>query len=333
MSEPSAYQPPFTLTSEIVSLVADIAEKIGRLSAKPDFDMSLRLRRINRIRTITGSLAIEGNTLTEVQITAILDGKMVLAPPREVQEARNALAVYERLSEWNGLKEADLLAAHQQLMLGLLDYPGAYRQGGVGVMAGDKVLHMAPPASRVPVLMTQLFDWLRTSREHPLIASSIFHYEFEFIHPFEDGNGRMGRLWQTLLLSCWQPAFAWLPVESLVHQQQAAYYKALSDSTAATDCAPFISFMLGCIHETVSRVVERTETPVEMRVEAPVKKLKTPERILLLLQKQPELTLAEVAQAIGLSLSAVERAAMKLQQEGKLRHHGAKKKGRWEVMH
>lgn len=332
MSEPSAYQPPFTLTSDIVSLVADIAEKIGRLSAKPDFDMSLRLRRINRIRTITGSLAIEGNTLTEVQITAILDGKIVLAPPREVQEARNALAVYERLSEWSGLKEADLLVAHQQLMLGLLDYPGAYRQGGVGVMAGDKVLHMAPPASRVPVLMTQLFDWLRTSREHPLIASSIFHYEFEFIHPFEDGNGRMGRLWQTLLLSRWQPAFAWLPVESLVHQQQAAYYKALSDSTAATDCAPFIRFMLGCIHEAVSRVVERTETPVEMRVEAPVKKLKTPQRILVLLQKQPELTLAEVAQAIGMSLSAVERAAVKLQQAGKLRHHGAKKKGTWEVM-
>ncbi|MES3041645.1 MAG: Fic family protein [Pseudomonadota bacterium] len=326
-----SYQPPFTLTSDIVSLVADIAEKIGRLSAKPDFDMSLRLRRINRIRTITGSLAIEGNTLTEEQITAILDGKMVLAPPREVQEARNALAVYEGLSEWNGLKEADLLTAHQQLMLGLLDYPGAYRQGGVGVMAGDKVLHMAPPASRVPVLMTQLFDWLRTSPEHPLIASSIFHYEFEFIHPFEDGNGRMGRLWQTLLLSRWQPAFAWLPVESLVHQQQAAYYKALSDSTATTDCAPFIRFMLGCIHEAVNRVVERTETPVQMPVETPVKKLKTPGRILLLLQKQPELTLAEVAQAIGLSLSAVERAAMKLQQEGKLRHHGAKKKGIWEV--
>ncbi len=326
------YKPPFTLTSDIVSLVADIAEKIGRLSAKPDFDMSLRLRRINRIRTITGSLAIEGNTLTEAQITAILDGKMVLAPPREVQEARNALAVYERLSEWNGLNEADLLAAHQQLMLGLLDYPGAYRHGGVGVMAGDKVLHMAPPASRVPVLMTQLFDWLRTSREHPLIASSIFHYEFEFIHPFEDGNGRMGRLWQTALLSRWQPAFAWLPVESLVHQQQAAYYKALSDSTAATDCAPFIRFMLGCIHEAVSRVVDCKETPVEKLVETPVKKLKTPQRILLLLQKQPELTLAEVAQAIGLSLSAVERAAMKLQQEGKLRHQGSKKKGTWEVI-
>ena len=332
MPDSLSYQPPFTLTSDIVTLVADIAEKIGLLSARPDFDMSLRLRRINRIRTITGSLAIEGNTLSEAQITAILDGKPVLAPPRELQEARNALAVYERLSEWDALNEADLLSAHRQLMLGLLDHPGAYRSGGVGVMAGDKVLHMAPPASRVPVLMSQLFAWLRSSGAHPLIASSMFHYEFEFIHPFADGNGRMGRLWQTLLLSRWQPAFAWLPVESLVHQQQAAYYQALSDSTAATDGAPFIRFMLGCIHEAVTRVVDRSETPVEMPVETPVEKRKTPQRILLLLQDQPDLTLAEVAQAIGLSQSAVERAAMKLQQSGKLRHHGPKKGGHWEVV-
>lgn len=325
------YQPPFTLTSEIVTLVADIAEQVGRLSARPDFDMDLRLRRINRIRTITGSLAIEGNTLSEEQITAILDGKTVLAPPRELQEARNALAVYERLAEWDALEEGDLLAAHQQLMLGLLDHPGTYRRGGVGVMAGDKVLHMAPPASRVPKLMAQLFDWLRASREHPLIASSVFHYEFEFIHPFADGNGRMGRLWQTLLLSRWQPAFAWLPVESLVHRQQAAYYQALSDSTKASDSAPFIQFMLGCIHEAISKA--GAAVSVEMSVQPPVQKApKTPQQILALLRQQPELTLAEVAQATGRSLRTVERAAAKLQADGKLRYHGPKKGGRWEVL-
>jgi len=187
---PSRYQPPYTLTSEIVSLVADIAEQVGRLSATHEFNMDLRLRRINRIRTITGSLAIEGNTLTEEQITAILEGKTVLAPPRELQEARNALAVYEQLPQWNGHNERHLLAAHKQLMYGLLDRPGVYRAGGVGVMAGKKVLHMAPPAGRVPLLMSRLFNWLRSSKEHPLIASSVFHYEFEFIHPFADGNGR-----------------------------------------------------------------------------------------------------------------------------------------------
>lgn len=206
------YHPPFTLTSEIVSLVAAIAEQVGRLSAQSGSGMDLRLRRINRIRTVTGSLAIEGNTLSEEQITSILDGKQVLAPPRELQEARNALAVYEQLHTWDGLSEADLLAAHRMLMQGLLDVPGTYRSGGAGVMAGDKVLHMAPPANRVPALMAQLFGWLQNSQEHPLIASSVFHYELEFIHPFADGNGRMGRLWQTLLLSSGSrplPGFPW----------------------------------------------------------------------------------------------------------------------------
>jgi len=328
---PSRYQPPYTLTSEIVSLVADIAEQVGRLSATHEFNMDLRLRRINRIRTITGSLAIEGNTLTEEQITAILEGKTVLAPPRELQEARNALAVYEQLPQWNGHNERHLLAAHKQLMYGLLDRPGVYRAGGVGVMAGKKVLHMAPPAGRVPLLMSRLFNWLRSSKEHPLIASSVFHYEFEFIHPFADGNGRMGRLWQTLLLSRWQPAFAWLPVESLVHRQQAAYYRAINASTAAADCAPFIRFMLGCIHDAVTKAGPKTT--VETTVETPVKKVaKTPQRILTLLRQQPELTLAEVAQAIGRSPRAVERAAVKLQQENKLRYHGPKRGGHWEVV-
>lgn len=329
MSKPK-YQPPYSLTSEIVSLVADIAEQVGRLSATHEFDMDLRLRRINRIRTITGSLAIEGNTLTEDQITAILEGKTVLAPPRELQEARNALAVYEQLSKWNGVKERDLLAAHKQLMRGLLDHPGIYRTSGVGVMAGKKVLHMAPQAGRVPRLMAQLFDWLRSSKEHPLIASSVFHYQFEFIHPFADGNGRMGRLWQTLLLSHWQPAFAWLPVESLVYQQQAGYYRAIKESTAAADCAPFIRFMLGCIHDAIIKAT--LKTPVEAPVKAPVERAaRTPQKILALLSQQPELTLAEVAQAIGRSLRAVERAVVKLQQENKLRYHGPKKGGHWEV--
>ena len=323
----SKFQPPFSLTSDIVSLVADIAEQVGRLSAQPDSGLDLRLRRINRIRTVTGSLAIEGNTLSEEQITAILEGKTVLAPPRELQEARNALAVYERLSEWDAHREGDLLAAHKQLMLGLLDHPGAYRRGGVGVMAGGKVLHMAPQANRVPKLMGQLFDWLRYSQEHPLIASSVFHYEFEFIHPFADGNGRMGRLWQTLLLSRWQPALAWLPVESLVHQQQEVYYQALDASTKASDSAPFIRFMLGCILDAVSNAGAKTraETRAETRV-------KTPQQILNLLREQPQLTLAEVAGTLGRAVSTIERAVAKLQADGKLRYHGPKKGGRWDVL-
>ncbi|MDP2992315.1 MAG: Fic family protein [Deltaproteobacteria bacterium] len=181
--------------------MAKISETVGRLSALTDAAKALRLRRINRIRTIRGSLAIEGNTLSEEQITAILDGKLVIAPPREIQEARNAITAYDRFEQWRPEVDAELLEAHRILMAGLIDEAGAYRRGGVGVMAGGQVIHMAPPADRVPALMHDLLQWLGASDQHPLIASSVFHYEFEFIHPFADGNGRMGRLWQTLILT------------------------------------------------------------------------------------------------------------------------------------
>lgn len=256
-----AYNPPFTLTSAIVTLIANISEQLGRLSVRLEQEQALRLRRINRIRTVTGSLAIEGNTLSEAQITAILDGKRVIAPPREIQEASNALTAYEQLPHWNGHNQSDLLAAHRVLMLGLIDSAGQYRQGGVGVMAGEQVLHMAPPASQVHRLMDDLFQWLANTQEHPLISSSAFHYEFEFIHPFADGNGRIGRLWQTLLLCQWQPVFRDIPVESLIHKHQAGYYQAINDSTAQTDAAPFILFMLQRIHEALTEAASADSTP------------------------------------------------------------------------
>ncbi|MCU7839219.1 MAG: Fic family protein [Candidatus Thiodiazotropha sp. (ex Troendleina suluensis)] len=251
------YQPPFTLTRDTVSLVAEISERVGRLSIQLEQESQLRLRRINRIRTVTGSLAIEGNTLSEAQITAILDGKRVIAPPREIQEASNALAAYEQLPQWDPQHENDLRVAHRVLMLGLMQDTGVYRLGGAGVMAGDRLLHMAPSANQVPRLMKALFGWLGASRDHPLIVSSVFHYEFEFIHPFADGNGRMGRLWQTLMLSRWQPLFANLPVESLVHQHQSEYYQAINQSTAQSDSAPFITFMLTMIRDAL----ESSATP------------------------------------------------------------------------
>lgn len=247
-----SYQPPYSLTPPILNLVAEISEAIGRLSAQTESTKELRLRRINRIRTIQGSLAIEGNTLSEAQITAILDGKRVIAPPREIQEARNAIAAYDRFEQWRPHSEDDLLEAHRILMAGLLDEAGAYRRGGVGVMAGGEVIHMAPPADRVPTLMNNLLHWLHTTDHHPLIASSVFHYEFEFIHPFADGNGRMGRLWQTLILFRWNPLFAHIPVESLVHEHQAEYYQALQHSTNQTDSAPFIEFMLRMVLNAVT---------------------------------------------------------------------------------
>jgi Fic family protein len=247
----SDYCPPFSLTGEVVTLVAAIGEMLGRFELRLEREDPLRLRRTNRIRTVTGSLAIEGNTLSEGQITALLDGKRVIAPPREIQEARNALTAYERMPAWNPGREHDLLEAHRLLMLGLVDGAGGYRGGGVGVMAGDQVLHMAPPARQAPRLMADLLAWLATTEDHPLIASSVFHYELEFIHPFADGNGRIGRLWQSLLLSRWQPLFAHLPVEGLIHRHQAAYYQAIQQSTGQTDCAPFIAFTLRMIRDAL----------------------------------------------------------------------------------
>lgn len=260
------YQPPFSITPAIVTLVGKISETVGRLTILREQAISLRLRRINRVRTIRGSLAIEGNTLTEAQVTAILDGKRVIAPPREVQEVRNALAAYERFDDWNPGAEKDLLDAHRILMSGLIDEAGNYRRGGVGVMDGSHDIHMAPPADRVPALMGDLFHWLATSDAHPLIASSVFHYEFEFIHPFADGNGRMGRLWQSLVLARWNTLFADLPVENLVFEHQSEYYQALQESTQQTDCSPFIEFMLTMIFDAVVTSAPQVTPPVTPQV-------------------------------------------------------------------
>jgi Fic family protein len=264
-----AYRPPCTLTPGIVTLAASIGEWVGQLAVRLETARDLRLRRINRIRSIHGSLAIEGNTLSEEQITAILGGKPVIAPPREIQEARNALDAYERMASWHPAREDDLLAAHRTLMAGLVDDAGAWRQRGVGVMAGDVVIHMAPQADRVPQLMRALLRWLADTDAHPLVASSIFHYEFEFIHPFSDGNGRIGRLWQTLILSRWKPLFADIPVESLVHEHQAGYYRAIQDSTQQADSAPFVEFMLNRILEAVASAAPQVApqvTPQVMRL-------------------------------------------------------------------
>lgn len=282
--------PPFTLTPAMLDLCTRIGEQVGRLSALEQSAQLLRLRRINRIRTVHGSLAIEGNTLSEEQITAILDGKRVLAPPREIQEAHNALVTYEHLDQWQPYKSADLLDAHRCLMDGLLGEAGSYRSSGVGVMSGNQVIHMAPQANRVADLMNDLLVWLKTTDIHPLIASSIFHYEFEFIHPFADGNGRMGRLWQTLILSKWQPMFAYIPVESLVHQHQQDYYAAIRQSTIQTDSAPFIMFMLERILAAIDNIASPQVTPQA-----------TPQVKALLQSLQGEMSREEIMQKLGLS--------------------------------
>jgi len=290
------YQPPYKISSKIIHLIAQISEALGRLTVLAQIQDELKLRKANRIRTIQGSLAIEGNTLSEEQITAILNGKPVIAPPKEIQEVRNAIKAYEQFQQWQPNHEQDLLQAHQVLMAGLIDEVGQYRQGGVGVMFGDQVVHLAPPASQVVRLMNDLLQWLEQSDEHPLITSSVFHYEFEFIHPFADGNGRMGRLWQNLILTKWNPIFANIPVESLIYQNQRAYYDALQVSTDQTNSAPFIEFILQMIFDAI----QSSSTTEQVTVHDTVQATDHVQRLVSAMG-QKEYSLTELMSLLGLS--------------------------------
>lgn len=243
-------KPPYAVTPEMVACIERIGEAIGWAEAA-GLARDARAQRFNRVRAVRGSLAIEGNTLSEEQVSTLLDGEAVVAPLKDIQEARNAIQAYDRLHLWQPAREADLLEAHRVLMVGLLDGPGTYRRGRVAVMGRGGLRHLAPPAGRVPLLMTNLLAWLECAEEHPLIASSVFHYEFEFIHPFADGNGRVGRLWQTLILSRWKPLFAHIPIESLVHARHRGYYEAIARSSREGESTPFIAFMLDAILEAL----------------------------------------------------------------------------------
>lgn len=245
------YIPPFTVSTDAINKIAEISGLIERYAIRLEREDGLRLRKVNRIRTIHGSLAIEGNTLSEDEVRDILEGKNVVAPLREIQEVKNAIKTYEMYPTLDAFNEKDLLRAHAQMMEAIIDTAGHYRRADVGVFSERGLVHLALPADRVPQLMGNLFDWLRHGKDHLLIRSCVFHYEFEFIHPFADGNGRMGRLWQSLILGKLHPLFEHLPVENMVFSNQQAYYDAITASSNASDSGRFIDFMLGEILDTL----------------------------------------------------------------------------------
>ncbi len=322
-----SYQPPFTITTEIIDLISAVSEQVGFVQR--DFlDASPQLRKENRIKTITGTLQIEGSTLTEEQVSAVLDGKPVLASVRELAEVQGAIAAYDRLNELNPYKLDDLLEAHRLMMGDVLNRAGSFRNKQVGVYKGKEVVHVAPPAHNISGLMAELFDWMQQADAHPLIVSSVFHYEFEFIHPFIDGNGRMGRLWQTLMLAQWKPLFVDMPLESVIKAHQQDYYQALGSADSDADSTVFIIFMLKAILQTLDNALVNAPQNAPVNIEG----MKTPDAIISLVQSDSSITRNQMAEKIGKDIRTIGRAIKKLQDAGKLRRVGSDKAGHWEVL-
>lgn len=242
------------MTDKMTYLIAEICEQIGRITVLQEGTISPHLRRENRIRTIHSSLAIEHNSLSLDQVTAILNGKRVLGNPNEIKEVQNAYEAYELMLSLDPSSIDDLLKAHRLMMNGLVPENGRFRSGNVGIFDGDVLIHMAPPAEFVPEHIHNLFSWYRNSTLHPLIKSSVFHYEFEFIHPFSDGNGRIGRMWHSLLLGKWKELFFWLPMEELIQSRQKEYYDALGAADAQSDSSGFVELMLDIINESLREI-------------------------------------------------------------------------------
>lgn len=314
------YEPPFTRTARMDHLCMEIAEMVGRLTPVSEMSTSPVLHRKLRIQTIHSSLVVEGNTLTVEQVTAILDGKRVLGNRNDIREVENADRAYALLPELDPYSLSDLLRVHKEMTEGIVPTAGRFRDANAGVFDGDRLIHMGTPAHYVPQVMADLFSWLERTELHPLLSSCIFHYEFEFVHPFADGNGRTGRLWHTLLLSKWRDVLVWLPVESVILRTQQRYYGVFAASEARGDCAPFVEYMLEAIREALEPYC-RTKSAIELREEA----------LLDFIREHPEAPLAQISEHLGVSRATADRTVASLRASGRLVREGSKRSGRWVV--
>ena len=306
-------KPPFEITTAILDEVAEIAELVGHVNASLGLSTNPTLRRTNRIRTIYSSLAIEQNTLSLEQVTAVLSGKRIIAPPKDIAEVKNAYEIYEMIGSLDPYSVDDLLTAHDVMTRGLVDESGCFRSRSAGV--ADKqgnVLHFGTLPDYVPGLVMELLDWVRDSDFHMLIKSCVFHYELELIHPFADGNGRIGRLWHTLLLTQWKPMFAWLPVESMIHDRQDEYYQAINRSNNEAESTAFIEFMLSAIKEALLEAVQIGNTE---NMSAEEQRWLQIERFL---KKHGTITNADVREMLGVSSATANRVLAKNVEAGKI---------------
>ena len=309
-------KPPFEITNQIIDSMAEIAELVGKLTSTNLLSTNPTLRRANRIRTIHGSLAIEQNTLTLEQVTAVLNGKQVLAPPKDIAEVKNAYEIYERLDKLDPYSVDDLLAAHGVMVRGLADESGMFRTRPVGVVNQEgHVLHFGTLPQYVPDLVMELLDWAKNSDVHMLIRSCVFHYEFELIHPFADGNGRVGRLWHTLLLSKWNPAFAWLPVESIIHDRQQEYYAAINASNDAGESTVFIEFMLSAIKASLIDAINASDEMSDGKIDKTTMRWKQIEKFM---ETHEFIMNADVRTLCGVSAATANRILAGFASEGRL---------------
>lgn len=320
--------PPFNISAQAINNIAEISALLERHNIAIDQDKGLKLRRANRIKTIHSSLAIEGNTLSEDEVEDILNGKQIIAPLRQIQEVKNAIRVYDEYPKLNPFSESDLKHAHAIMMEALCDDAGKYRRKGAGVFGERGLVHMAPPANRVPELMGNLFEWLKSTKDHLLIRSCVFHYEFEFIHPFSDGNGRTGRLWQSLILGKFNPLFEYLPIENMVYTHQQEYYDAIAASTKAGESGPFIDFMLNEILISLKNHIIKEEVPNKIPNKVPNK---SQGLILDLLSQNPHFTRLQLADKSGLSEDGVKKILAQLKSNGWVERVGSNKTGYWVV--
>ena len=321
MKRPASRHPRYTLSDKMISLVAEITEIATHLEMRESAIDPL-LRKKNRLKTIHSSLAIEQNTLTLKQVTDIIDGKYVFGPPKEIEEVKNAKAAYAILERIDPYSVNDLLKVHGLMVGGLTAQAGRFRTVEVGVYSGQHLVHAGLPHKQVPGRIKELLAWTRDSGVHPLIASCVFHYGLEYIHPFTDGNGRMGRYWQTALLASWRAQMAWVPVEEIIRDRQDAYYHAISCADKTGDARVFIEFMLAALRDALVAVKKSVGKGV----------VKSVVKILALLKEYPEITRERLAAEVGLSVRGVEKNLSQLKSSGRIRRVGGRKGGRWEVV-
>ena len=317
--------PPYTITDKMLNYVSDIMKKIGEANYFESLNRYPELRRKTRIRSIHSSLAIENNQLSLFQVEDVINGKMVIGEQKDIQEVKNAYKAYEQIDKMNPYSVEDLKRIHGILTFLIEKNSGKFRNHGEAVYDGDVEIFMAPPHKMVPKLMDNLFNWMIENKDkvNPLILSSVFHYEFVFIHPFGEGNGRTARLWQTAILSNWEKAFTYLPIESMIKKHQNEYYKVIDNCNKAGNSTEFIEFMLKMISDTIDEISKITTQEITQET--------TQEKILKLIKENPNITQNQMATALGLTRDGISYNIKQMKDKGVIERVGATKNGKWII--